>query len=55
VVKAVERSGQTLYVCEECGLAYNEKEWAEKCEQWCREHGTCNIEIIEHGAPLEEN
>ena len=37
-----------VYQCEECGLHYDEREWAEKCEAWCREHHTCNLEIIAH-------
>ena len=49
MVKAIEKKGKTLYIYEECGLAYEEKEWAEKCQQWCEEHeGTCNMEISEH-------
>lgn len=39
------------YQCEECGFVYDEREWAEKCEAWCREHQTCNLEIIQHGQP----
>lgn len=35
-----------LYQCEECGLRYRDREWAEKCEAWCREHRSCNLEII---------
>ncbi len=40
----------TSYQCAECGLRYAEKEWAEKCEAWCRERHTCNIEITTHAA-----
>lgn len=36
------------YQCEECGFEYKEKEWAEKCEAWCKEHRSCNIEITSH-------
>ena len=36
------------YKCPECGLEYLKKEWAEKCEAWCKEHKSCNLEIIEH-------
>ena len=25
-----------LYQCEECGFHYENREWAEKCEAWCR-------------------
>ncbi|MDO8561463.1 MAG: hypothetical protein Q7S05_01410 [bacterium] len=36
------------YVCSECGLAYKEEEWKEKCEAWCKEHKSCNLGIISH-------
>ena len=41
-----------LYQCPECGFHYENREWAEKCEAWCREHKSCNIEITTHA---EEN
>ena len=37
-----------LYKCPECGYWYKEKEWAEKCEAWCKEHKSCNLEITKH-------
>ncbi|MBI2624356.1 hypothetical protein HYW67_02575 [Candidatus Parcubacteria bacterium] len=36
------------YACGVCGMQYLERSWAEQCEAWCREHGTCNMEIIRH-------
>lgn len=36
------------YVCPECRLEYDEKAWAEKCEDWCKSHQSCNLEIIKH-------
>lgn len=42
------QAGKKLYQCEECGFHYEDKEWAEKCEAWCREHHSCNIEITSH-------
>ena len=41
-----------LYQCPECGFHYTDREFAEKCESWCREHKSCNIEITAHA---EEN
>lgn len=38
-----------IYVCTECGYEYEEKEWAIKCQNWCRENKSCNLEIIKHG------
>ncbi len=43
--QAIKKENKILYQCPECGLYYKEKEWAEKCEAWCREHKSCNIEI----------
>ena len=41
-----------FYKCGECGFHYADKEMAERCEAWCREHKSCNIEITAHA---EEN
>ncbi len=38
----------SYWMCEECGLKYKDKNWAEKCEAWCKEHKSCNLEITKH-------
>ena len=43
----VKKSGK-LFECIECGMKYKNKDWAQKCENWCKEHHTCHIEIIKH-------
>ncbi len=37
-----------LYKCPECGFEYKEKQWAEKCEAWCKKYQSCNLEITNH-------
>jgi len=37
-----------FWICEECKLRYSEKEWAEKCEAWCKKYKSCNLEITKH-------
>lgn len=44
----------TTYECSECRLHYRDKETQEKCEAWCREHRSCNIEIIKSAVESEE-
>jgi len=39
-------TSKELYQCEECGFKYAKKETAEKCQAWCKEHKSCNLEII---------
>jgi hypothetical protein len=53
VVKELQRNGKTFYVCEACGFLYEQKRWAQKCQEWDEEHQTCNLEIIQHGVPPE--
>jgi len=48
MVKTITEENNILYQCEECKLHYKEKEWAEKCEVWCRKNHSCNLEITQH-------
>src|SRR3989344_4998866 len=50
---AIPKKTKEIYQCEECGFKYTEKEWAEKCEVWCREHKSCNLEITAHAVKPE--
>jgi protein-tyrosine-phosphatase len=50
MVNRIGRADRELYQCEECGFYYAEREWAEKCEAWCREHQSCNLKITAHAA-----
>ena len=36
------------YYCEECNMAYIDKKKAHECEEWCKKHKSCNLEIIKH-------
>ncbi len=53
MVKEIKKNEKTLYICEECGFAYDHKEWAQKCQQWCKQNQSCNLEITQHAVPLE--
>lgn len=49
------QSNDTIYRCSECGLGYREKEIAEKCQAWCKEHKSCNLDIIKYAIKENEN
>ena len=53
VKKITNEKNKELYQCEECNLKYENKEWAQKCEAWCKEHHSCNLEIIKQA--IQEN
>jgi hypothetical protein len=52
MVKEIKKEKEVFYQCQECGLYYREREWAEKCERWCKEKKSCNLEIIKHSVKL---
>ncbi len=45
------RHYRPTYTCPACGFSYAEKILAEQCETWCRQHHSCNIDIIKHALP----
>ena len=38
---------ESLFRCPECGLHYEDKLIAQKCEAWCKETRSCNLEITQ--------
>ena len=48
-----QKHDNEIHQCSECGLHYADKAQAEKCEAWCKEHHSCNLEITRHA--LENN
>ena len=53
MVTELHKEGETFYVCDACGFAYKEKELAEKCQSWCEQHQSCNLEITQHAISVE--
>lgn len=43
-----------LYKCEICGFSYEEKEWADKCKEFCEKHSSCSLEITKHAVQKED-
>lgn len=46
---------EEYYYCEICKLLYKHKDWAEKCENWCKENKSCNLDITKHAINKKEN
>jgi hypothetical protein len=34
-----------IYECRICGLKYKEESLAKKCEEYCKLHKSCNLEL----------
>ena len=48
MVQEITKGDKKYYKCKECDLSYSDKETAEKCEAWCRENKSCNLDIIKY-------
>ena len=49
MVKEFKTKFSVFYQCGICKLSYENKQWAEKCENWCKKNkGTCNPEFVKH-------
>ncbi len=46
MVKKIDIKGKEAFICENCKLAYLDSSIAQKCENWCNENNSCNIEMI---------
>lgn len=52
MTKIISHHAKQYYQCEECALFYESKELAEKCQAWCKEHRSCNVDIIKYAITL---
>ena len=49
MVRKIEEKERNYYKCQECGLLYEDRVWAEKCESWCKKNpGSCNLLAVRH-------
>lgn len=55
MTQVIQKNGRTYHQCEECKLIYEKKAIAEQCQAWCKEHKSCNLEIIENAVRIGDD
>lgn len=53
MVREMSSNGQRIFICEICDLSYEDRSWAEKCEEYCTQHGACSLEITQHATQMK--
>lgn len=48
MVKEIDNNNKKLFLCETCGLGYDEVEFAQMCEYHCNTSNSCSLEITKH-------
>jgi len=42
-----------VFKCMKCGWMYEDKKWAEKCEDYCKKHNACRLDIVKHAIKIK--
>ena len=37
-----------VYTCTICEMSFEDQKWADKCQDWCEKHHSCNAGITKH-------
>jgi len=48
MVEKTLADGAKIYKCEMCGFGYKDKDTAQKCQNWCSTHKSCNLQITKN-------
>lgn len=54
MVSELKQADRVIYQCDACKFKYPTRELAERCQAWCSEHQSCNLEIIKHAVQDEQ-
>ena len=53
MVKRINKGRKQYFMCEACQFAYAAGSLAQKCENWCNKHHSCNIEITKNAVKIK--
>jgi len=45
--------GESYFKCSSCGFFYKEEQLAKECEDFCKTHKGCNLEITKHAVKVD--
>ncbi len=48
MVKKTLVDDASIYKCGICGFGYKDKDMAQKCQNWCSVHKSCNLQITKN-------
>ena len=53
MVKEEIKNDRKYFMCKSCGFFYKEEKIAQKCEDFCNKHNSCNLEITKHAVQID--
>lgn len=53
MVEEKKVNGMNYFKCSACGFFYKERQLAQKCEDFCKEYKSCNLEITKNAVKVK--
>lgn len=53
MVEETNFKGKNVFKCMKCGWMYEDRKWAEKCEEYCKKYHACSLEIAKHAIKMK--
>ncbi len=53
MVKEINYKGKNYFQCSICKFYYETKDLAQKCEDFCKKHNSCSLEITKHAVKIK--
>ena len=52
MVKEIIKNNKKYFQCEICKFIYKTRDWAQKCEDFCRKNKSCSLEITKNSVKI---
>ena len=53
MVEETNFEGEIVFKCEKCGWLYENIGKAKGCEEWCRNHNSCNLKFVKYALKIK--
>ena len=53
MVEKANFEGNKVFKCMKCGWFYKSLEIAQKCEDWCKKHNSCNLNLTNQAIKIK--
>ncbi|MBI2044948.1 hypothetical protein HYT23_02735 [Candidatus Pacearchaeota archaeon] len=53
MAKEIFYKGKKYFQCNICKFYYGTKKFAQKCEDFCKKHNSCSLEITKHAVEIK--
>ncbi len=54
MVNEIIQKDKKYFQCDICKFHYKTRDWAEKCENFCKKYNSCSLDITKHSVKLKK-